>query len=50
MGRDAIGKIVAELDSMAAPYGDKEAQIAELRETNMKLRTRNTQLEFMLKA
>jgi hypothetical protein len=35
MGRDAIGKIVAEVDSMAAPYADKEAQIAELRETNM---------------
>ena len=35
MGRDAIGQIVAELDSLRAPYLDKEAQIAELRETKM---------------
>jgi hypothetical protein len=35
LGRDAIGQIIAELDSMTAPYMEKEAQIAELRETNM---------------
>ena len=33
--RDAIGQIVAEIDSIAAPFIEKEAQIAELREANM---------------
>ena len=34
LGRDAIGKIVVELDSVTDPCMDKEAQIAELREAN----------------